>query len=106
MPSLEILPFQKALAIIESPTLNGDSPAPEIGIVGVPASTSDFVYNELNVSYVFRNDDFRFCVKTITFFGLNVNNFCCDWLHSEINFAETVERLQMGRSERMQTTAN
>ena len=37
MPSLEILPFQKALAIIESPTLNGDSPAPEIGIVCGPA---------------------------------------------------------------------
>ena len=48
----------------------------------------NFVYNELNVSYVFRNDDFRFCVKTITFFGLNVNNFCCARLHSEINFAQ------------------
>ena len=49
---------------------------------------TDFVYNELKVSYVFRIDDFRFCVKTITFFGLNVNNFCCARLHSEINFAQ------------------
>ena len=44
---------------------------------------TDFVYNELNVSYVFRNDDFCFCAKTVTFFGLNVKNFWCDWLHSE-----------------------
>jgi hypothetical protein len=67
---------------------------------------TDVVYKKLNVLELIRNNDFRFCIKAIVFFQLNMNDLCCDVLHNGTNFAETVDRPQAVRSERMLTEVN
>jgi len=64
---------------------------------------TDIVYEKLNMLELIWNNDFRFCIKTIVLFQLNMNDLCCDVLHNEINFVETVDRSQAVRSARTQT---
>lgn len=69
---------------------------------------TDIVYEKFNVFELIRNNDFRFCIKTIVLFQLNMNDLRCDALHYELNFVETVDpsqavRSEAVRSERMQT---
>jgi len=64
---------------------------------------TDIVYEKLNMLELIWNNDFRFGIKTIVLFQLNMNDLCCDVLHNEINFVETVDRSQAVRSARTQT---